>query len=964
MSDSGGVTLDSVIINIETRAGESLDNIDKLATALGNLKSAIKGGFHSINTLAEYIKTLNTSSKKIPTINENLKPMGQITRKLHLLEDVQSPIGVKHAAQYLENLAVASQKIASTGQNLYAVDKLIYPLQELASVQSATGLGYTVKRLEEMAEIAPQISTIVEQASRLPELVEPFQALKNIETPRGFGYITKNLTTLTDTLDKITPDALDRLGHVANELTIKLTPLAEKMNSIAQGFSALDKLASKYGITAGRVSKKTNNLSKHLDSIKKSTNTATKTMRKLTDASNDFAKRASKGFSSLFSKIKQVGLSLLGTRTLFTAVRKAVSEYSQMDEELAKSTTNLWRALGAQLAPAIEMVLYLFKQFVRVVYSIVYALTGIDLIARANAKALAAMGKSAKDTLGSLQKFDDLNVAEFNKDSGEDKLIELDKIDLSPIQKILDLVRKIKDEIRDAFNTGQWTGVGKAMADLWNYSFTKIKTADIKKALKKITKPLTETLNGIIQNLNWSDFGAAVSNVYTSIISTVADTINNLDFGSFGAGLIDGLLGFDFSSFLGTWLTVFEAISGAVNSFVAAINDRWADLKKEASEVGVVLGEIFNEIALGINWADIAVAVTEGINTLIETALSFVSTFDWRGFGETLASIVNSIFSTFDFSKLAKTLTSFLSGLLQALSSLVSKIDWFKIGESIVELILEVDWAQLAVDLLQFMEDLWTSMLDAASGVGASLGEWLWALFDGESEAEDEARTFGEKISDAITQGGLERMRYDAKHMGPSGIGGTIAWLKGVIKGFFGIHSPSTWARDEIGANISQGFANGLSGMWSKSKKHFITFVNGVIEIINDMIRSINNKLKISIGSSLASVLKALGVKVNGGTYQLFSIPTIPKLETGTNEILYEGLYHLHPGEAVVPKKYNPALGNGTDEELGQKMDTLITIMSNMNFTNVVNIGNKTLYKEQQRYNKIQNDKYGTTVNL
>lgn len=959
MSDSGGVTLDSVIINIETRAGESLDNIDNLAAALGNLKSAIKGGFHSINTLAEYIKTLNTASKKIPTINENLKPTGQITRKLHLLESVESPLGVKHAAQYLENLAVASQKIASTGQNLYAVDKLIYPLQELANVQSATGLGYTVKRLEEMAKIAPQISTIIEQVSRLPELVEPFQALKNIETPRGFGYITKNLTTLTDTLDKITPDALDRLGHVANELTIKLTPLAEKMNSIAQGFSALDKLASKYGITAGRVSKKTNNLSKYLDSIKKSTNNATKTMRKLTDASNDFAKRASKGFSSLFSKIKQVGLSLLGTRTLFTAVRKAVSEYAQMDSELAKSTTNLWRALGAQLAPAIEIVLYLFKQFVRVVYSIVYALTGIDLIARANAKALAAMGKSAKDTLGSLQKFDDLNVAEFNKDSGEDKFIELDKIDLSPIQKILDLVRKIKDEIRDAFDTGQWTGVGEAIADLWNYSFTKIKTADFKKALKKIVKPITETLNGIVRNLNWSDFGAAVSNVYSSVVSTVADTINNLDFGSFGSGLIDGLLSFDFSSYLGTWLDVFEAISGAVNSFVAAINDRWADLKKEASEVGVVLGKIFNEITLGINWSEIAVAVTEGINTLIETASSFVSTFDWRGFGETLASVVNSIFSTFDFSKLAKTFTSFLSGLLQALSSLVSKIDWFKIGESIVRFMLEVDWAQLSVDLLQFMQDLWTGMLDAASGVGASLGKWLSALFNGD-DAEKEARTFGEKINDALMWGAIEGSKTKNKDM----VSKAIGYIKGLIKGFFGIHSPSTWARDEIGANISQGFANGLSGMWDKSKRHFVTFVNGVIEIINNMIRSINNKLKISIGSSLSNILKALGVKVSGGTYQLFSIPTIPKLETGTNEILYEGLYHLHPGEAVVPKKYNPALGNGTDEELGQKLDALIGVMNNMNFTNVVNIGNKTIYKEQQRYTKKQNDIYGTTVNL
>ena len=77
-----------------------------------------------------------------------------------------------------------------------------------------------------------------------------------------------------------------------------------------------------------------------------------------------------------------------------------------MDEELTKYTTNVWRAFGAQLAPAIEYAMYLFKQFVRVIYSVVLALTGIDLISRANQKAMAAWGKSTKDTLGSLQKFD------------------------------------------------------------------------------------------------------------------------------------------------------------------------------------------------------------------------------------------------------------------------------------------------------------------------------------------------------------------------------------------------------------------------------------------------------------------------------------------------------------------------------------------------------------------------------
>lgn len=40
------------------------------------------------------------------------------------------------------------------------------------------------------------------------------------------------------------------------------------------------------------------------------------------------------------------------------------------------------------------------------------------------------------------------------------------------------------------------------------------------------------------------------------------------------------------------------------------------------------------------------------------------------------------------------------------------------------------------------------------------------------------------------------------------------------------------------------------------------------------------------------------------------TIPKIPKLATGTNFIPKEGLYHLHQGEAVVPKKYNPEADN------------------------------------------------------
>ena len=59
------------------------------------------------------------------------------------------------------------------------------------------------------------------------------------------------------------------------------------------------------------------------------------------------------------------------------------------------------------------------------------------------------------------------------------------------------------------------------------------------------------------------------------------------------------------------------------------------------------------------------------------------------------------------------------------------------------------------------------------------------------------------------------------------------------------------------------------------------TILNYFIDIFNKAIGKINDKLTISIGSTLSKVLKALGVNVSSGKYSLFTIPKIPKLARG-----------------------------------------------------------------------------------
>lgn len=85
-------------------------------------------------------------------------------------------------------------------------------------------------------------------------------------------------------------------------------------------------------------------------------------------------------------------------------------------------------------------------------------------------------------------------------------------------------------------------------------------------------------------------------------------------------------------------------------------------------------------------------------------------------------------------------------------------------------------------------------------------------------------------------------------------------------------------------------------------KKIFNTIVNVIKSPINGLISLFNNVIKGLNKIKVPDWVPGVGGKG-------INIPLIPKLATGTNYVASEGLAYLHKGEAVVPKKYNPAIG-------------------------------------------------------
>jgi len=120
---------------------------------------------------------------------------------------------------------------------------------------------------------------------------------------------------------------------------------------------------------------------------------------------------------------------------------------------------------------------------------------------------------------------------------------------------------------------------------------------------------------------------------------------------------------------------------------------------------------------------------------------------------------------------------------------------------------------------------------------------------------------------------------------------GKSAYAK--IKSTFG--SLGAWFED----HVTKPVGNFFRGM-----------INNVIDGLNWLIRGLN-KISITVPDWVADLLG-----MDRGSKFGFNISEIPKLAAGTNYVPQDMFAMLHEGEAVVPKKFNPAAGGGFDADM------------------------------------------------
>lgn len=530
----------------------------KVEEARKDLKSVAKETSKMVNYVSNEFKKMNKDgnfdnlSKNINDYKKEIKQLGEEARSVKINMDGISFSFSPEKNDFNEKYQEAFDKYE---KEMEKYNQTISPQNEASSptlpnidtsgindeISKASEEVYTLKeRLndfdaltirEELKTVGMQIAELIPQVQQFKN---EFQSTMNDSTSllgmakikvqefgAGLGYIKEqiqdSLDVKADNFKAKMTSALDSIKSKAQPVASILTNIGKiGQNSFNQATYNIKEFASKFKQpidSAKGLINRIRSIGSETDKIKK----------KSKGFGEDFGKSLSNGINS----IKKFALSLLSIRTAFTAISKASQAYLSFDEQLSNSIQNSWNVLGSLLAPMLEYVASLFSKLVSVIATFVKMLTGIDLVARANAKGLDKQAKATKNAAKEskqLSSIDDIDNLTTNSNSGggggsDFTPITVEEIDIAPLEKFFNKAKEILSKIFQPFKEA-WENVGAGVLDSFFKMLNSLKELGIS-VFSSIFEVWTNgTGTEIIENalLGWQQI--------FDIVSGLADALN------------------------------------------------------------------------------------------------------------------------------------------------------------------------------------------------------------------------------------------------------------------------------------------------------------------------------------------------------------------------------------------------------------------------------------------------------
>lgn len=290
------------------------------------------------------------------------------------------------------------------------------------------------------------------------------------------------------------------------------------------------------------------------------------------------------------------------------------------------------------------------------------------------AKNMDKTAKKTKKAADNLQPFDQVNKLQDNSDSDSDDddndknaNIDLSK-DISDAlknyekiwdnafksnqNKAVELYKKMKKAILDAWKGGDFTSLGSALANWINKGMSNIPWTKIKKTTKKIAKSLATFLNGFVKKLDWTKLGENFSEGLNTWFETSYTFFKTFDWLKFGQSIKEG-------------------ITSAINTF-------------DGDLAGKSLGA--------------------KLRGMIQFAFGVMVDFPYKNLGKKIGDYINGFLEEMGevrkntgltgWQELGKTISDGITGILDTIDTALSTVNWSEVGKAIGDFLSEIEWGK------------------------------------------------------------------------------------------------------------------------------------------------------------------------------------------------------------------------------------------------------------------------------
>ena len=571
------------------------------------------------------------------------------------------------------------------------------------------------------------------------------------------------------------------------------------------------------------------------------------------------SKNLGKTFTSTFNSgikfIKRFAMGLLSVRTAVSMVSKAMQSYLSYDTQLSDSIQNCWNVLGSLLAPVLEFVVSLFSKAVSYVNAFVQALTGINLVARANKKAIDSQAKSTKKLSEAQSSLDEFHTVNTDNGSGNDnKPITIEPVDMGKLDFLFDWIEKAKQLLATLFDPIKqaWENKGQAFIDSLKNAFEGIKNLGIAVFSSILEVWTNGTGQTIVENIlqMWTN----VFNIVGALAQAFANAWTNAGNGTAIIQAIADIfiaiqdIVISISNSLLNWV-MSENFQNALNIIFGILRDLFGYAQEIASWIATMyetyLAPVVDKILDCISRIIIAIGlVWEFLKPVIDTIIDVIM--------NVLEPVIDG-----------------LCGIIGGIIDVLSGVADFITG------VFTSDWSK-AWDGIKL---IFSGVIDAIVSLFRGLYNTIVALLQG---AWDIIKSIWSVVSswfnNAVIKplGNLFNGIWNTLKNGAQNAWNGIKNIFSSVASFF--------------KNIFTNAWNGVKNVFSTGGRIFSGITEGIVsafkKVVNTIIAGINKVVALpfkGINTALKKVrdISFLGIEPFKGLIKLIDIPQIPSLETG-----------------------------------------------------------------------------------